>query len=810
MRTKILVILLCSLTMRTDAHFDLLRHRGLLIKNETTLDSAFYGSMSFQTVTLHIPTPKFTPEYRFRNGCVHLNHNIHNLSDTINLALEQTLRTRLKNHIFGSNVEQKPRATATYPTELDYRSLPKSIFQKPKPNEKPQTLSSIYHYTPAQLKIVSIKPSMSNIDNLSTTRLSSYIGFDCSRLMHTIRFTAIEPLKAIALIFRTNDEIKSKIKFDVTLKTKMQSRAATSLCNEGQMYSLNTYYPVKIWTCSWEGVKPVDVQIFVNTENKNICEKLRLSKLLVFPEIPPIRRKRRQAGFVVAGAMAAGGFIYSQISKFFHHDNRDIQAVEKAIKITDIEDELRDREIGNLTKGLAILSHNENQILTSTHNQICAFEDANEEITIADIIRSAATEYIQSIEDTLIGTLIPLQGNLPSSIAKKICSSANPASSQHCENFYDKRDHTQISSVHFLNLKDETEPLLAAMKIKIAIPTFEPYLVSTHKILAVPLPLSVSSDKKNFHFMRYNNLPKYFAYFKTYERRVPLDNCERIKTTFFCPMDKLNELYSSDTICLNSIDLQKTNCELKEITSLSNCFISSNENALMVSHVGDITLQHQSAFSTYSSNILNLNQLGQKIVGSNITVLTGSKPIDVSCTQARFTYRPITSEPIIIEEKPLSLSAKEFPISTFNDNDIKSWETTDAEISHQQSQMQHIVDKAIQEEIELKKIKNQNKISELLKVKSTTFQNWVEFAGIIIMVILFIYLIFKLIMAIKPLGAWLWKTCCCIKRRRRSQNAHSNEPAIELVEREESNSLSRRSTPRRQRNVASTYDIATN
>lgn len=805
--TKILLLLLL-LVCDNQAAYDLIKDRGILIRNETTYNAKFFSSISTQTTIVHIPQPRFPTSYRFKNSCSHLNHNVHNYTVIMNQALDQTIRTRLKQHIFGTNYEPKPPSTAspTTSTGLDYRGLPKSLFLPP--SEASKSLSAVYNYFPSNVKVSSLKTSMKNVQNLGTTRLGQYVGLDCSKIVHTITFTAIEPLKAIALIIRANPTIQYDLKYDFKLQTKLKTRANTNFCSDRQVYARHTTYPVAVWSCSWEGTNPVKVEIFLNTQSKAICEQFRISKILVFPVINDVkRRNRRQTGLVLAGAAAAGSFIYTQIAKFFRTDNRDIEAIEKVIKVEDTQNHLRDREISDLTKGIAFISNNMDQLLSTTHDEICSFEVKAEDITVSEVIRSVASEYIQSLEDMLIATLIPLEGSLPSQIAHQLCATANSLSKDQCRIFYEKREHLTISSIHFSNLEDDSEPVMATLQVKISVPVFEEYDLTVHRILSVPLPLSTSSNGKNFHFMEYESLPNWYAQFHTYDRKVSLDNCQRISTTFFCPLDKLNSLFSTDSICLNSITLQKTSCPMKEIASLTNCLIAAEQNILLISHVGDVSLQNQSKHSLQHSNILNLNQVGKRITGSNITVLTGPDSIQVTCTQARFIYRPVSNEPVIVNNRQISTDIREFPIINFSEDDIRRWEETDREISHQQSQMQHIQDDSILAEIELKKSMNNNKIGEMLNVKSTTFQNWVEFFGIIISVIVFIYLVIKLIMLTKTFWSWMWGRCCgscCIKKQRPKTNGHTNEPAIELITRENS----RKSAPGRIPNTRSVYDIA--
>ena len=805
MRPNIITIL--QLLQLAVANYDFIRDRGLLIKNETNLRATFIGTTTLHTTFLKIKQPVIPISFRFGNRCTKWNRNVHNMTTTLTQVLDQTLRERLKAHLFGTNTEttKTPPSTRAPETGLDYRALPKSVFIKPKLSS--EGLSQIFHYSPPGIKVSHPSSTMNNIQSLGSTNIRSYIGFDCTRLTHVVEFNAIEPLRYISIILKTGTLAYKNFDFNIKLTTSTKSRATTSVCGPPRVYARSTSWPVVIWACDWQSLDSLDVAIVLSFQTKAICNNVRLSKVLVFPRIETINRHRRQAGIIVAGAAAAGGFIYSELSKWFRPNNNEIDKVKRIIKMEDAEGVVRDKEIQNLTKGVAFLANQSEQLVAKVHNELCQFETGEIEFGIEEFVRSLTSSYIEQIESTLIAISIPLDNNQATDIANILCRGINPESQDFCKPYYSSNENLKVISLHFENLDKSDEPITAAIKLQLQIPTLETYRTTIHRTLHVPVPLSKSSTGQ-YHFMFYRDIPQYFANFKTYERKISLTNCKRLKSVFYCNLNTLNHLFSSDSICLNTIFNANSSCALEEIQSSTNCFIATEGNTLLLSHVGDVNIRNQEERSA-KDNVLDLARTGRQIKGSNITILSGDVPQEVTCSNARFTFRPISDEPTIIWERPLDYKKEENLVFNWNENNMKFWRQTDQEIAYQQSQMTHIQDSAIHEAIELKKVKNREKITDLIQTENMTYQNWGQLIAILTSALFLTYLFIRLLIFCRRGLLKCKESCCCAwacpQRIKGRQSRDEAQNETELLQRQGT----RKSKNSSRSNTRTIYEVAT-
>ena len=198
---------------------------------------------------------------------------------------------------------------------------------------------------------------------------------------------------------------------------------------------------------------------------------------------------------------------------------------------------------------------------------------------------------------------------------------------------------------------------------------------------------------------------------------------------------------------------------------------------------------------------------------SNITLLTGVTPKSVTCENARFMFRPISDDPTYIWERPLDIEDEEAIIKNWNTQHMKFWEATDTEIQKQKEQLNHIQDQSIKDAIELKKVKNKEKISDLIAEKNSSIQGWWHFTGIIVSMMFLVYLLVRLLMFCRA-GIIKCKhscnSCCCLpgagqKRTKGERHTRNDQSENQLFSRGAS-TKSRKSQARSQ--TRSIYEVA--
>ena len=102
--------------------------------------------------------------------------------------------------------------------------------------------------------------------------------------------------------------------------------------------------------------------------------------------------------------------------------------------------------------------------------------------------------------------------------------------------------------------------------------------------------------------------------------RTRADSFTQHETTFFYPLNTLNDLNSStSTPCLNTLLMAKPSCRRRIRKYNSSCVIHATDGLIMISHVGLIGIKES------SGRFLNVQQFHNNlsaVTSSNITLVT--------------------------------------------------------------------------------------------------------------------------------------------------------------------------------------------
>ena len=186
-------------------------------------------------------------------------------------------------------------------------------------------------------------------------------------------------------------------------------------------------------------------------------------------------------------------------------------------------------------------------------------------------------EFLNKLKFTIEGIEGRFSNNLLFRTSERVCQHHNPSNFEYCFPYY-KKGHFWLENVY---VNFENTPRVV-FRLKIDIPFFRTFDHSIHSLHLSPIPLWKKSSY--YYFKSLKNLPKLFAYFPSFQRRVSIDDCTIFEKTHFCSLNLVNNFYLNTDLCLNSIFQKHSKCEYSLVKSISNCLILSTENFVFLSH----------------------------------------------------------------------------------------------------------------------------------------------------------------------------------------------------------------------------------
>ena len=704
--------------------------RGISIRNLTWIDGAFYSGIESREVHIRMPIPNFPEDFKFENGCANMDTSLVGKLGNIteyNAILAYVIDTHLKN-LFYPN--EKPEQIQKSPSAVEENDnlnyLPKSHFAVdlkskykgygiPKKILKPET------QRPTNI-VVSGIGKFNNVNTLLDNSTSTYISFRCDRERTPyLRFMIHDPTKNIVIITISGAKalnIQPKFRLIDTKAQGQVKQMSDDLCRRTSHYGRGKRLQAFILDCGILAQYGPD-QVLLSIDLGEDCEDVRIAEIGLtpaetnsklqgsHPNDTQLKRKRRQFGEIL-GAIGLATGLASWGSSWILH-SRDTSKIKHLTKETELAmahqmdfDSAYDKDL----QDTALVNEYTKKLLDTVHHELCAFETEQEDVKLQNFIDKLAWKYIEEVESTLTHASIPIDGNSAQKAAVQLCRSRNNNNLQHlCMDFYTKnKDNYQVQAVRYERDDEGVMITGAVISVEVKIPKFLPSdLMTIHKLMRVPIPLFVDEDNQ-YHFAEYTDLPELFGTFPALNRRIALTNCKLYDTTYFCPSNLLNRLYSSESTCLNTVFSTKPSCKRRLIRSYASCIADSDNDILLLAHVGSVGITTDSENSAWTNVQKYYNENAAEIKSSNISIISGKAALTIRCKKSEFYYAG--DSPVITTFLQLENTTEDFPAMHSNLEGLESLRLTDETYSKLFDQMDHVQDDILRDQMRIKKLQN--------------------------------------------------------------------------------------------------------
>ena len=767
MKKIILILYIFSLIRGLEIDFS--HSRGLIIQNLTS-DGVFINEEENREVFIKIPSPKFAEDWMFEESCAGISSDVigtNRTAENLNLLTQHILTARIKEFFHTSPIGPPNQPDDDYLDHLPakffnvektlWRGIPKRILSKDA--IFPESIVSAGLIYPQDIS-QSVSPILT--DNATNT----FAKLDCKRLTsHSISFIIPVSIQAVVLVLNNGDPgngiVSAKIRLTYKQGKLEINHFDQDLCGPPRLIGGFRRVTAVIFWCGFLKVaSPIEVKLTIDV-NQEECERIRPCEIELIPahdnanvwDAEVKQRTRRQFGeFIAAGALITG--LSSWGSSWFHHSK------EKA-KISNLENEIaiEKAHASNYNKlfGSEFQTHQfvnsvTDKILKMTHSRECKYETENNKFRIESFINRVIDLYLQEVEAQLVHATVPIDGNAAQRTAISLCRSRNPDLSVHiCVNYYNDKNNYQIGSLHFKTEDGKITGAIISVHLKVPV-IATTQLMTTHALDMVPLPLF--KDKQGLYsFARYNDVPKIYGHFRLMDRKISLDSCKKHGSTFFCSVNVLNDLYSSSSVCLNTLTLSKPSCSRHIIKSFASCVVNAQHGLVLVSHVGPIGVKQT---ASDFSNVQQFHDTGGTIKSSNVTLISGSSRVKISCDKSSFTFESKTEA--ITRSIPIQNASSSFPMESNVITGLDAYKRTDEEYDHLIGQLDHLEDKEVQQALEYHKLQNQPDYHRIVEndQAAVTFMEWL-LPGVVAVLIL-------------VLAGITFYCCCCRLNVRRLKN----------------------------------------
>ena len=682
-------IILLTLSIALAKNITFIRERGVAFENLTDWDVVFVTTTNKHTFDMSVKIPLLHQSFSFKRNCF---SNDSDLASQIGTSLNVTaLNGRLTEIIRQKFSHILNKGTPKQNSIRNSRQVNRVQSQQAVYKAPAYQMFDLSTYPPKELskqifesKLTVIEHSEYGFNKHWSTKTNAlfdqeidwanYVKAACSSQITVIANTESQTAK-IAIVFRHEpDETTidlSQLRINATgfvSEENDTSQKQKIACGSPTLHGTHGYFPIIFITCDTiEETVGNDWEYIFSINSENACNKsewIRISEVLFLPTTKS--RKRRQFGLLAAAGMGLiSGFGSMGLSAYYHHeDTTATKEIKKEVNIMGLNEHNFEDLASNVTHNIAIANHKTELLIEKSHKEFCQFVQKQEKIDMDEFLATLASNFADEIDQMLLSATIPLPNNDIKFAATQVCRSKNryQSSKKHCAVYYD--------------------------------------------------------DKNTYHFWRYNDIPRKFAVFSQHgERKIPLSTCSEKKKIFFCELNILNDLYANQVTCLNTIFSNNPKCTYTVIQSISNCVYSAEDSFVLISHIGEITVQKS---SQKPNNIVLLdNQNQQSEYGTtNISFISSAHEIRIKCKRTSFYYSSPFDPPTAIH-----MNASEATVSHYWAKDIQSLEsleTTDEEISQYIQSMKHVTDQNIIDAFKLQQKTNEDAIDKALSANLNT------------------------------------------------------------------------------------------
>ena len=771
---------------------DILNTRGITLRNHTWADGAFYSGIESREVHVRMPIPKFTKDFKFRNGCHQIDKSIilpNSTHEAWNAILLYVIDMRIRNlfhpeeKIDETTSPKAPTASNAIIDNFDY--LPSPLFAVDRNNIRhgyPNSVLPPDVIFPTNI-IVSGLGELNNVPAITANKTGTFISFRCDKsASHYLRFVIPKPIKGM-LIFLRN--ARPQLDFNpnfrvISLENNGGVASKTNnLCNVVRIFGSKKVHQAFILDCGTLAASG-PVEVMLSMEFQRYCSYVRLVNLAFYPAEAKSanfwtkargERNRRQFGEILGIVGLATG-LASWGATWYHHSNDEgkIKNLRKNTELTFAHEATFDTTFRKDLTDTALVNEYTKNLVTTVHNELCSFETSQDDIQLEDFIDKLAWKFLTEIESTLTHASIPIEGNTAQKAAIQLCRSRNKDSLAHlCLNYYAKNNENYaINSVNFE--KEDTFLTNAVLSITVQVPKFLPsQLMTVHRIMKVPIPLFVDEDKL-YHFAEYVDLPEIFGHFPALNRRISLTNCKLFDDTYFCPVNLLNRLYSSESTCLNTVFSSKPSCKRRLIRSYASCIGDSDVSMLLVAHVGPIGVSAADSNPAWRNVQKYFPETANKILHTNITVFSGEAALKIRCEKSEFYFAG--EHPVVVNFLQLENDTQSFPTMNSDLEGLESLQISDEKYDSILQQLNHVDDSVLKDQIKLKKLQNSPDFYKNLPISDETASTITDWAVPALAVVATLTLACNVFCCVRR---FCKSTCCPTKRRLRAEYSVAKE-----------------------------------
>ena len=729
-----MIVLYACIYVLYGVEIDFNHLRGVAVRN-LSADGVFISDLETRETLLKVPVPAFGKDFEFTEGCRSLESDIFGTNRTGLNWIQQTILKQRVKELFRQTAEPAPELADD---RAEY--LPEPFFTVRKAKmwhgipRKIVSQDAVYPQSIMGSGIsVSSAPELPIQPRLTDNQTNTFASLDCRKFdQHSLQFVISQSIQAIVLVLNNPDPvggiISPKLRI-VQAQGKLEiSQMRPEICSTKHILGAFRRLTAIIFWCNNLHIKePIEVRMMINV-NKYDCPKFRPAQLFFMPLTSKInwsgqiKRNRRQFGEIALGIGLAASVASWGSSWFFHNsDTKKIAKIDNEVKLSRAHEADYEGLFAEEFQTTTFVNNVTEQILGLTHHEMCKFQVSTAQFEVESFVNKVVEHFLEEVEQTLLHSSVPIPGNPVQRTAIGLCRARNPGVLEHvCVNFYEDKTHYKVSDMRFQVKEGDIKGAIISILIKVP-KIAEHELMTTHSISAVPLPLFKDSQGY-YSFASYEEIPKNFGNFPILKRKISLDSCTQHGTTFFCPLNTLNDLYSSTSVCLNTLLMPKPSCPRRITKSYSSCVIHANDGLIMISHVGAIGIKES------SGRFLNVQQFHDNlstVKSSNVTLVTGTSQINVACDKSTFVFQ--ARQDVITRYLPLINATRDFPMEAHAIEGFDAYKISDKQFDDLIGQLSHLKDDAIKEGLQFKKLQNSPEYHKYLfkdAETSTSVSEW--------------------------------------------------------------------------------------
>ena len=330
----------------------------------------------------------------------------------------------------------------------------------------------------------------------------------------------------------------------------------------------------------------------IGFENERSCEEATFSdlKLTKFSDPNALKRSTRQFGEILI-PLGIGSLLGLSAS---HWASSDPNSAERAAEQKEIM-QLGD-SFNTLTTEFTKVEHEFNSEFQHMFREICLMENLETTQRFESLLNRHFSDYLNGLEMLIIKSNIRMEGSAVLKELAQICQKVNKefagSAIQLCTHYYEIQDKFEIMRIIVPRL-GSTDEVGVILEIESFMPTFR-WQSDVFTSFQVPVPVSpVSGNKFSYKFVE--NVPKVFGVLEKPvgpSKYFPLDTCEYQHDFYFCERDTLNQIFTRNSICLNTLLAGVPDCKIDTFTVEIDCYFREvNSKLLLLSNSGNAILR---------------------------------------------------------------------------------------------------------------------------------------------------------------------------------------------------------------------------